>query len=224
MRTPLNCVQMGLELAISQAKLLDVSDIPKIHTGPRRDSLGEFSKSCSRANDSLLDTLETAYSSCQTAIEILNDSLNYDKLEAEEMTLNISKVPLQTLIEKSLCPFLIQAHQYNVSLDYHIPESLRYLSVTVDFNRFSQVIRNLVSNSLKFTPSGGKITVSVSEQKNMNSTIFFDSDSSLTDELSSISRNSSRHPQGGDYLRIDISDTGAGMSKVHTPSCETNLT
>ena len=84
MRTPLNCVQIGLELILSQ-------------TGTP-----------TKTDDSSREILESTYVGCQTAIEILNDCLSYDKLEADDMKLNLSRVTVQTLIEKCVSPFRAQ--------------------------------------------------------------------------------------------------------------------
>lgn len=228
MRTPLNCVQIGLELALSQLKSMRNSGFPDLLNVPAVLPVRNFSdttvvapsRNCLKLKESAVDTLENSFISCQTAIEILNDSLSYDKLEADDMSLNISKVPVQTLIERCISPFLVQAHQNNVALNYHssglIPQSLGQQCIAVDFNRFSQVLRNIISNALKFTPSGGKINISVSEQKSINSTLFLHSDSlfSFPDAKSGHSRDSTPQHQGCEFLRIDISDTGSGMSKV----------
>jgi len=56
--------------------------------------------------------------------------------------------------------------------------------VSIDENKFRQVITNLVTNAFKFTPAGGKVTVSVSYVKD--------------------------HKQ----VRIEVMDTGAGIATV----------
>jgi signal transduction histidine kinase len=110
-----------------------------------------------------------------------------------------------------------------VSLNYqgpsYLPASLSQTLVTVDFNRYSQVIRNLISNALKFTPSGGKISIYVSEQSRAlsNPTKFVRSDTlfSNPENLPKNCENSlAVDSDAVEYLRIDISDTGSGMTKV----------
>jgi signal transduction histidine kinase len=119
MRTPLNCVLIGLELTISQMKGKKISRQSPLSLSPLLPSKNGSDSSLlspgalvqispPKDESYLLEILENTFISCQTAIELLNDSLSYDKLEAEEMKLNVSQVPLRVLIERCVTPFLVQ--------------------------------------------------------------------------------------------------------------------
>ena len=68
--------------------------------------------------------------------------------------------------------------------------------IHVDKNRMAQVIRNLLSNALKFTPRGGRVTISASHIH--DSIMYKDGTVSGLQKL----------------LRIEVKDTGAGISQV----------
>jgi signal transduction histidine kinase len=57
---------------------------------------------------SIIELLEDTFLSCQTAAEILNDILSYDKLEASDMKLNHSVIDVKTLLERCVTPFHVQ--------------------------------------------------------------------------------------------------------------------
>lgn len=60
-------------------------------------------------------------------------------------------------------PFEFQAKFSNINLNFfgsdYISTSLSSCSIDIDVNKMSQVLRNLVSNALKFTPKDGTVTI-----------------------------------------------------------------
>jgi two-component system, sensor histidine kinase and response regulator len=82
--------------------------------------------------------------------------------------------------------------------------------VAVDFNRFSQVLRNIISNALKFTSSGGVIDVRVTDHATR---------AMRTASLSTSTESHCATPkESTEFIRIDISDTGIGMTKEQQES------
>ena len=71
-------------------------------------------------------------------------------------------------------------------------DELRDISIYADANKIAQVIRNLVSNGLKFTPHGGRVEVILSVEENGKDAM------DVTCKL----------------LVISVKDTGAGISQV----------
>ena len=64
---------------------------------------------------------------------------------------------------------------------------MRGVNINIDETRMAQVMRNLLSNALKFTPSSGSVTI----------------EAKVTDE-----------GEGSRFLTISVIDTGAGISAV----------
>jgi signal transduction histidine kinase len=110
------------------------------------------------------------------AVEVLNDLLNYDKIQRGRLTLELGIVPIWTLLDQTVTEFKLMALEkhVNLKLDFSkimdgtdvespvVPGAAKLLSAGVRSNvvvgdemRISQVLRNLLSNGLKFTPENG---------------------------------------------------------------------
>jgi signal transduction histidine kinase len=109
----------------------------------------------------------------------------------------------------SLCDHL-QAQAAGVTLLYKtidlMPDILNRINVEVDVPKISQVLRTLVYNAIRFTPRGGKVTVSCSyvERNQVRS---------ATSEQSDLSKDDLCEGKI-DKIRVEVRDTGQGMSKV----------
>lgn len=83
--------------------------------------------------------------------------LDASKIEAGRFTIQKYPNDLNELINDVVDTFAPQAIKKNIEVNSYVPNALP--QVNFDKIRINQVLNNLVSNSLKFTPAGGKITV-----------------------------------------------------------------
>ncbi len=113
------------------------------------------------------------HSSAKTLLSLINDVLDLSKIEADEV--RVEKVPfnLRRLMEDLVQSFAYQVKEKKIELLYHLPVNTPYLLVG-DSQKLGQILRNLVSNSLKFTEKG-YISIScrqVSQQENQVELMF----------------------------------------------------
>jgi PAS domain S-box-containing protein len=123
---------------------------------------------------------ETIRLSGDALLNVINDILEYSKIESSEITLEEHPFRLETCIEEVLDLFSIQADQKNIDLVYRIDTKVPPV-VIVDAPRLRQVLVNLVSNAIKFTEHGEiSLDVSfVSEKDNILELLFSMSDSGI---------------------------------------------
>jgi len=102
------------------------------------------------------DYATDVYSSGQHLLEIINDILDLSKVEAGKLELQETTVSLSRLFEACRRMMKERAESAGVSLEVRPTE----LAVRGDELRLKQVLLNLLSNSIKFTPRQGHVTVS----------------------------------------------------------------
>ncbi len=99
------------------------------------------------------------------AVTTLNDLINYDKIETSTFKIERSEVDIFSVVQKTVGQLTLHAKEKGVNLtltqsDQNLLDSPGRLRVFGDSMKLAQVIRNLVSNALKFTPQNGNVTVS----------------------------------------------------------------
>ncbi len=92
-------------------------------------------------------------------IGLVNDFLDLSQLESGRIELTKEEVDLDQLIQTSLDNYFILAQDKKISLRKRVDPALT--RITADPRRLDQVFGNLISNALKFTPTGGEIEVGV---------------------------------------------------------------
>ncbi|WP_343698723.1 HAMP domain-containing sensor histidine kinase [Caulobacter sp.] len=133
LRTPLNAI-MGF------------SDIMRGRMfGPLTDRYGEYAELIHESGRHLLD--------------LINDVLDMSKIEAERFELQRGIFDAREAIQAAMRLLRVQADTASVQLRGVLPPG--ELEVDADRRALKQIVLNLVSNALKFTPRGGQVTVTV---------------------------------------------------------------
>lgn len=96
-------------------------------------------------------------------VSLITELLDLDKLEAGQMTLEREMVPVAHIFETALSAIKSLADKKDIVVT--VPETEDV--VFVDSVRMIQVVSNILSNSIKFSPPGGRITIDVSRTSRM---------------------------------------------------------
>jgi signal transduction histidine kinase len=86
-------------------------------------------------------------------LELINNILDYNKIEAGKLELHPVNVNLKQLLQTSILPFYNRFEEKKVELKVNVDEQLNE-QIMVDDIRLIQVLNNLLSNALKFTERG----------------------------------------------------------------------
>ncbi|WP_162914495.1 PAS domain-containing sensor histidine kinase [Taklimakanibacter lacteus] len=98
------------------------------------------------------------HSSGQFLLDVISDILDMSKIEAGRLKLELQKADLSEIVKETLRLVEARAQEGKVELVCHAPKKLK---ADVDTRAVKQILINLTSNAVKFTPEGGRVTLSV---------------------------------------------------------------
>lgn len=142
--------------------------------------------------------LSMAMRNVQRLSGIINDLLDLSKIEAGKMDFNFAPVNINTVIDYVKTALSEVAKSKGLNL---ITEETKNLpEITADSQRLEQVLTNLVSNAIKFTPENKtiKISSSIINSKDIKINEYFKDSIKLSD---------------GDYVEVCVADEGIGIAE-----------
>jgi signal transduction histidine kinase len=108
-------------------------------------------------NEKQDEYLKDIYTSGQHLLSLINDILDLSKIEAGRMELELADFHLPSALENALILVRERASRRGIALGHTIDAALGMLRA--DERKVKQVLLNLLSNALKFTPEGGRVDV-----------------------------------------------------------------
>lgn len=103
-----------------------------------------------------LDNMEESVTRLNNLVE---DILNVSRLEQNRLPITIENIDLSPLLSKFVSQFSLEAEQHGLKLSY---DEVRLPQVRADAERVTQIIVNMLSNAIKYTPKGS-VTVLTKE-------------------------------------------------------------
>ena len=126
LRTPLNAIQGYTRMVLRESNLTD------------RQRL----------------SLERVMTSSQNQLRLINNILDYSRLEAGRMRLELEELSLLQVLRDVVTQVEPLASEQGLRLELHLPEDLAELRAICDRAKLEQVLINLIGNAIKFTQKG----------------------------------------------------------------------
>jgi PAS domain S-box-containing protein len=114
--------------------------------------VGDFSEKAKKL-------LDIASNNCDRLLNLINDILDVEKIEAGKMSFKFSMVDITKVVKESIATNQMYGEKFGVKI--MLTESVSDVLVNVDENRLLQVMANLISNAVKFSPQGELVKVTI---------------------------------------------------------------
>ncbi|BCH53367.1 ATP-binding protein [Agrobacterium vitis] len=147
-------------------------------------------------------------------LDIVNDLLDISKIEAGEMDLDFIAVGLNETVSEAVAIVQPQANGQRVIIRTALSQSVP--NVVADMRSIKQIVLNILSNAIRFTPSGGQIIVSTNYEPNGSVTLRIrDTGIGMTRaELEQAMKPFRQVSPGGARLRGDGTGLGLPLTKA----------
>ncbi len=100
--------------------------------------------------------LEYIYDAAKTELELINDLLDWSRLQTGKIKIQPQRLNLKTAVSSAISVLTGNAVRKEVEIKTDIPDNLYVLA---DQRMFHEAVKNLVANAIKFTPRGKRIFV-----------------------------------------------------------------
>ena len=153
---------------------------------------------CGTLGENAVKFIDMAKRNVENLTSIINDILDINKIEAGKMDFNYKVMNIHSVIENVKNNFDCVAKEHEIIFKAEEQDNLP--DIYADSQRLGQVLTNLVSNAIKFTPKGKNITIK-SELKNSEDIV---TNSYFEEEIKQLS---------GNYIIVSVIDEGIGIKQ-----------
>ena len=161
-------------------------------------------------NEKQQEYVKNIHTSGRHLLSLINDILDLSKVESGKMDLGLSTFSLREALDASLMMLKEKAMKGSITLLTVLPPEADVL-IVADLRKLKQILFNLVSNAVKFTPAGGSVNVSarlIKGKGRETGDTAHTQRSTLTSHPSELQR---------DFIEISVEDTGIGIRDEDIP-------
>jgi PAS domain S-box-containing protein len=157
--------------------------------------------------------VDLIYQNSSGMLDLVNDILDASKLQAGKFEVQLEPTDFSDILENRKQFFEISANDRHIKLDAVISKDLPK-NIPLDHQRMKQVLNNLMSNALKYTPDNGTVTVSA---------FVHDPAESIASEIGKLKVTfpaplaNMALPSDKHSLVVAVSDTGVGIAEDLLP-------
>ena len=137
-------------------------------------------------------------------LKLINELLDFHRSDIREAHLKTTYIPVQNFIAQIYDEFLTWAAASGISMKLSMPEE--EIRIWLDEEHFGKIISNILSNSIRYTETGGSIEVEISTGNVREKATYYEASFGCLDDL-----------YRNNHLIIAVRDTGVGISAESLP-------
>jgi PAS domain S-box-containing protein len=158
--------------------------------------------------DEQRDFLDKTYKSNERMINLINDLLNVTRIEEGRHLYNLILVNLEDIIQALVGTYSDILKQKNLTLEFKKSDQ-SLPQVKIDVEKMRLVVANLIENAIKYTPGGGKISLSIGcEGASVQVSVHDTGMGILKDQEERIF---TKYFRGSNAIRMETEGTGLGL-------------
>ena len=140
-------------------------------------------------------------------VRLINTFLDASKIELGDTHFERKPVDMNEVIQSVINELALAAKEKRVSLQYHAPK--KAARVLGDETRLHEVVSNLIDNAIKYTPTGGLITVTVTAEGKQCVIRVVDTGMGINPQ--EVGRLFRKFVRGSGVVRVDVGGSGLGL-------------
>lgn len=99
----------------------------------------------------------TALRNVNALLRLATNLINFERVDTYSGTLYLSEYELSTYLNETINSFQPYADVKHITLTYE--SNFRFVNIWFDKDKMDSILKNLISNALKYTPEGGSVTI-----------------------------------------------------------------
>jgi signal transduction histidine kinase len=163
-------------------------------------------------NQDQKEIAQKGLASISNTLDLINDLLNVAHIEEGKMKFEIKKQPIFPILEKTVEGFRLIAGEKKITLSVKIPDKSGFPDVNIDAEKMALALANLLDNAVKYTPNGGRIDFSVSQEQGLIRIVV--QDSGIGIPKGQKNRLFSKFFRADNATSVQTSGTGLGLYMV----------
>jgi signal transduction histidine kinase len=158
------------------------------------------------------EIVETGLASISNTIDLINDLLNVAHVEEGKMKFEIKRQSIIPIAQKSVAGVKLVADEKKITVSAKMPDSPGFPDVDIDADKMGLALANLMDNAVKYTPEGGRIDFSLSQERGLIKIVVQDSGIGIPKNQKN--RLFSKFFRADNATAVQTSGTGLGLYMV----------